>query len=44
LEFPLSSGTNVDLGRQLLETSGLKITTAVDLDDAAKKAVASLKA
>ncbi|MBM3202139.1 MAG: ADP-forming succinate--CoA ligase subunit beta [Chlamydiae bacterium] len=33
-------GTNVDKGKKLLETSGLKIITATDLSDAAKKVVA----
>jgi len=37
------AGTNVDLGRSMLEKSGLKLTTASDLDDAAKKAVAAIK-
>ena len=32
-------GTNAEEGRQLLEASGLALTTATDLDDAAKKAV-----
>jgi len=35
-------GTNVDKGVSILKHSGIKVTTAVDLDDAAKKAVASL--
>ena len=34
-------GTNVEKGRALLEDSGLTITTATDLDDAAQKACAS---
>jgi succinyl-CoA synthetase beta subunit len=34
-------GTNVEKGRELLENSGLKITAAKDLTDAAKKAVAA---
>ena len=34
-------GTNVEQGRKLLADSGLKITTASDLTDAAKKAVAA---
>ncbi len=34
-------GTNVDKGRQLLADSGLAITPAVDLTDAAKKVVAA---
>ncbi len=32
-------GTNVELGRKMLEESGLKIITATDLADAAEKAV-----
>ncbi|EGC31536.1 succinate-CoA ligase (GDP-forming) [Dictyostelium purpureum] len=36
-------GTNVQLGKQILEKSGLNIITANDLDDAAVKAVATLK-
>jgi len=36
-------GTNVALGKDLLEKSGLPIITASDLDDAAQKAVASIK-
>jgi succinyl-CoA synthetase beta subunit len=35
-------GTNVELGRKLLAESGLPITTATSLDDAAQKAVASI--
>jgi succinyl-CoA synthetase beta subunit len=33
-------GTNVDLGKKILEESGLKIITALDLGDAAEKIVA----
>ena len=36
-------GTNVEKGRELLANSGLKITPATDLNDAAKKAVAAAK-
>jgi succinyl-CoA synthetase beta subunit len=36
-------GTNVELGRELLANSGLKITPALDLNDAAEKAVAAVK-
>jgi len=36
-------GTNVDKGREMLEQSGLKITAAKDLTDAAEKAVAAVK-
>lgn len=35
-------GTNVAEGQKLLQESGLAIISASDLDDAAKKAVASL--
>ncbi|NUN50305.1 MAG: ADP-forming succinate--CoA ligase subunit beta [Candidatus Brocadiae bacterium] len=34
-------GTNVELGRKLLGESGLALTTATDMDDAAKKIVAA---
>jgi len=34
-------GTNVDAGRKLLAESGLELTTATDIADAAKKAVAA---
>jgi succinyl-CoA synthetase beta subunit len=37
-------GTNVEKGRELLANSGLAITPADDLNDAAQKAVASIKA
>ena len=33
----------MEKGKEILETSGMKITTADDLDDAAAKAVASIK-
>jgi succinyl-CoA synthetase beta subunit len=36
-------GTNVELGKKLLSESGLKITPADDLEDAAKKVVAAAK-
>ena len=36
-------GTNVELGRKMLSESGLPIITASNLDDAAQKAVATLK-
>lgn len=36
-------GTNVDEAKSILANSGLPIVTAIDLDDAAKKAVASLQ-
>jgi succinyl-CoA synthetase beta subunit len=42
LQMPLIvrlEGTNVERGRQLLKESGLEITTAADMTDAAKKAV-----
>jgi succinyl-CoA synthetase beta subunit len=37
-------GTNVELGKKLLRESGLAIIPADDLDDAAKKVVAAVKA
>jgi succinyl-CoA synthetase beta subunit len=37
-------GTNVDLGKKMLEESGLPIITASDLDEAASKIVKALKA
>jgi succinyl-CoA synthetase beta subunit len=46
LDVPLIvrlQGTNKDLGKQLLESSGLNIIAADGLDEAAQKAVASLK-
>lgn len=46
LEVPLIvrlEGNNVETGRKILKDSGLNIQTASDLDDAAKKACASLK-
>ncbi len=46
LEIPVIvrlQGTNVEKGRELLAESGLKITPADDLNDAAKKAVAAAK-
>jgi succinyl-CoA synthetase beta subunit len=36
-------GTNVELGKKILETSGLPIVSANDLGDAAKKIVAEVK-
>ncbi len=36
-------GTNVDKGRELLDKSGLKIQSATDLTDAAKKVVAAAR-
>jgi succinyl-CoA synthetase beta subunit len=36
-------GTNVEMGRKMLGDSGLNITTAGDLTDAAKKVVAAAK-
>ena len=36
-------GTNVELGRKLLAESGVKLTTATDMDDAARKVVAAAK-
>lgn len=46
LEVPLIvrlEGNNVENAREILRKSGLNIQTASDLDDAARKAVASLK-
>jgi succinyl-CoA synthetase beta subunit len=37
-------GTNVEAGKKLLRESGLAITPADDLGDAARKAVAALRA
>jgi succinyl-CoA synthetase beta subunit len=37
-------GTNVEKGRELLASSGLKITPAIDLNDAAQKAVSAVVA
>jgi succinyl-CoA synthetase beta subunit len=39
----LVSGTNVNEAKKLLSESGLPILTASDLDEAAKKAVGSIK-
>ncbi|KAG8463420.1 hypothetical protein KFE25_004931 [Diacronema lutheri] len=47
LKIPLVvrlEGTNVAEGKRIIEQSGLKITTANDLDDAAMKAVAAIRA
>ncbi len=33
-------GTNVEQGREILKTSGLKFTVAADMQDAAKKVAA----
>ena len=47
LKLPLVvrlEGTNVEAGKQILIDSGLPIINAVDLDDAAQKAVATLSA
>jgi len=35
-------GTNVEAGKAILRESGLEITDAADLDDAAQKAVAAI--
>ena len=46
LDIPLIvrlEGTNVAKGKEILKNSGLDITPASDLGDAAKKAVASVK-
>jgi succinyl-CoA synthetase beta subunit len=37
------AGTNVEEGRKILDESGLALIQAVDLDDAASKAVAASK-
>lgn len=37
------AGTNVEEARKILNESGLAITNGVDFEDAARKAVASLK-
>mmetsp|Transcript_6982 Transcript_6982/g.11073 ORF Transcript_6982/g.11073 Transcript_6982/m.11073 type:complete len:430 (+) Transcript_6982:2166-3455(+) len=45
LDIPLVvrlAGTNVELGKEILETSGINVITASDLDDAAEKAVAAI--
>lgn len=47
LEVPLVvrlEGTNVEMGKKIMEESGLPIITADNLDDAAQKAVAALPA
>jgi len=36
-------GTNVDLGKKIIAQSGLNVTSADDLDDAAQKIVAAVK-
>ena len=36
-------GTNVELGKKILNESGLNVISADDLDDAAKKIVAAVK-
>ena len=46
LEVPLVvrlEGTNVDLGKQIINESGLNVIAADDLDDAAQKIVAAVK-
>ncbi len=46
LKLPLvvrMEGTNVDKGREILKASGLRITPAVDMTDAAQKVVAAAK-
>jgi len=47
LEVPLVvrlEGTNVELGRKILDESGLPLTTASDLDDAAEKICKAVEA
>ncbi|MCB1419351.1 MAG: succinate--CoA ligase subunit beta, partial [Notoacmeibacter sp.] len=36
-------GTNVDLGKKIINESGLNVIAADDLDDAAKKIVSAVK-
>ena len=36
-------GTNVELGKKIINESGLNVISADDLDDAAKKIVAAVK-
>jgi succinyl-CoA synthetase beta subunit len=46
LQVPLVvrlEGTNVELGNQILEASGVQLQTGSDLDDAARKAVAAIQ-
>jgi succinyl-CoA synthetase beta subunit len=46
LKLPLIvrlEGTNVELGKEILKKSGLKITAADDMEDGARKAVAAAK-
>ncbi len=46
LDVPLVvrlEGTNVDLGKEIIATSGLNVIAADDLDDAAQKIVAAVK-
>ena len=46
LEVPLVvrlEGTNVDLGKKIIDSSGLNVIAAEDLDDAAQKIVAAVK-
>ena len=46
LEVPLVvrlEGTNVELGKKIIDSSGLNVIAAVDLDDAAQKIVAAVK-
>ena len=45
LQVPLVvrlEGTNVERGKEILRSSGMEITTADDLDDAASKAVKAI--
>ena len=46
LQVPLVvrlEGTNVELGKKIINESGLNVISADDLDDAAKKIVAAVK-
>jgi succinyl-CoA synthetase beta subunit len=47
LQVPLVvrlEGTNVELGKQIIDKSGLNVISANDLDDAAQKIVSAVKA
>jgi len=46
LQVPLVvrlEGTNVDLGKKIIDSSGLNVISAENLDDAAQKIVAAVK-
>ena len=42
-EGKAATGTNAELGKKIINESGLNVTSADDLDDAAKKIVAAVK-